>query len=156
MIWLSAENRPLNYWYANFETVPEISLAVAQKHHWLSGTVSNQPALERLEQMIGLEGVKKTIRQRIQVLEVNKAREATGQTSEPPRLHLVFKGNPGTGKTTVARLIGEIYRDLGLLEKGHVIEVAGRDLVAGYVGQTAMSPLPRIAGFFKGFIYRTL
>jgi len=154
MVWLSAENRTLDYWYANFKEASEISLVEAQKHHWLSGTVSTQPALERLEEMIGLAQVKKTIRQRIQVLEVNKARQATGQTTtEPPRLHLVFKGNPGTGKTTVARLIGEIYRDLGLLERGHVIEVAGRDLVAGYVGHTAIKTNELIDKSLDGILF---
>jgi SpoVK/Ycf46/Vps4 family AAA+-type ATPase len=67
-------------------------------------------------------------------------------------LHLVFSGNPGTGKTTVARILGEIYCSLGVLSKGHLIEVDRSGLVAGYVGQTAIKTYGSNKTSFRGYI----
>lgn len=136
--WIAAENLSLNYWYDRFQSTRQFSLKEAKKLGWLSGNVSTQPALARLEEMTGLAAVKDAIRRRMQVLEIERERAQQGINSKPPRLHLLFKGNPGTGKTTVARLIGEIYRDLGLLQRGHLRDIGGQDLVAGFVGQTAI------------------
>src|SRR5690606_24078394 len=90
-----------------------------------------------LDQLIGLSNVKAKIRELASFAKVNAARVQAGLPGQPLALHAQFIGNPGTGKTTVARLLGDIYADIGVLGKGHLIGVGRSGLVPNYVGQTA-------------------
>jgi SpoVK/Ycf46/Vps4 family AAA+-type ATPase len=91
-----------------------------------------------LDSLVGLSQIKKDVRSLINLIKVRKLREENGLTVPPLSLHMVFTGNPGTGKTTVARLLSRLYRSIGILSKGTLLEVDRSGLVAGYVGQTAL------------------
>lgn len=94
--------------------------------------------LNELNGLIGLETVKAKVNDLIAFQRIQKLREKQGLAVSSNTLHLAFTGNPGTGKTTVARIVGRIYKQIGLLSKGHFMEVSRTDLIAGYQGQTAL------------------
>ena len=94
--------------------------------------------IEKLNSLIGLSSAKKSINELRNFAKIQNLRKSKGLPTSDISYHLVFTGNPGTGKTTVARLVAEIYKELGLVSKGHLIEASAKDLIAGYTGQTAI------------------
>lgn len=109
--------------------------------------------LAKLERLVGLESVKAEIKSLVNIARVREMRRKEGLKVPPSGYHMVFVGPPGTGKTTIARLLGAIFHALGLLSKGHLTEVDRAELVAGYVGQTAIKTDKVVQGARGGVLF---
>ena len=109
--------------------------------------------MEQLDALVGLEEVKKDVKSLVNLMKVRKLRQENGLPVPPMSLHMVFMGNPGTGKTTVARLISGLYAAIGVLSKGQLVEVDRSGLVAGYVGQTALKTQEVIKSAIGGVLF---
>ncbi|MBP5192063.1 MAG: AAA family ATPase [Eubacterium sp.] len=108
---------------------------------------------EELNSLVGLDSVKQDLTNLINLVKVKKIREERGMKQPDINLHLVFSGNPGTGKTTVARLLAKIYKQLGVVTEGQLVEVDRSNLVAGYVGQTATKTMEVIDSAMGGILF---
>lgn len=117
----------------------------------------SEPTLEELlaelDGLCGLEQVKQDVKSLINLVKVRRLREEAGLPVPPMSLHLVFLGNPGTGKTTVARLLARLYHAIGVLPKGQLVEVDRSGLVAGFVGQTALKTQEVIQKAIGGVLF---
>lgn len=109
--------------------------------------------LKELDSLIGLESVKKLILEIQAFVEIRKLRAKENLATEPLVLHSIYRGNPGSGKTTVARIVARLFKELGLLEKGHVIEVERADLVGEYIGHTAQKTRELIKKALGGILF---
>lgn len=130
-----AEEENVTYEMLKTITMEDVEKAILIKD--ISVTADKLDSIMKdLDEFVGLKNIKAHIKSLVNLIRTNQKREEMGLPVKPMSYHAIFCGSPGTGKTSIARILGRIYQSLGILKKGHVIEVDRSGLVAGYVGQT--------------------
>ncbi len=143
-----AETKP-----AAEEALAEAKKALAKAQETFPPKEPETDPMEDLNALIGLTGIKHDVKELYDFTRIQRLRKDAGMKNVPVSMHLVFTGNPGTGKTTVARILARLYRKLGVLSKGQLVECDRSGLVAGYVGQTAVKTQKKIEEAMGGVLF---
>lgn len=109
--------------------------------------------MQELDNLVGMKSIKRQINDLVHYIDTQNKRRDVGLPATTLTLHMAFIGNPGTGKTSVARILGEIYKTMGLLKSGHLVEVDRKDLVGEYVGHTAVKTIKKVAEAMGGILF---